>query len=381
MENLDERTIDVLFAIIRAAFDVSIDEVHITQKDVLEIERIASRQNIMYIIITGLKKMGCSELLTERMGKFIPKAYYDFFQRKESLQEVMNALDESQIPYIPLKGSILRSLYPDPCMRTSSDIDVLVNESDIEDAVKSVEEKTSFNKDAMSYHNVSLVNKRIHLELHFNIKENDEKTDRLLSLAWDFANRTATGYRYVFTPEYEIFYTLAHMKHHFVNGGLGIRPFLDLWLLRNRTKYNGNLVEELMSKCGILKFYTECSYLSEVWLGNKKHTETSLRFEEFCLSGGVFGSEKFMVAAQQRNKRGWKYVASRVFPPKYQVKEFYKTNDGKEHTASYYYAKRLRSWISKNRRSEFKRRVGTALKSDKNYQDKANELFSRLGLR
>ena len=41
-------------------------------------------------------------------------------------QIVCDALERAQIPYLPLKGAVLRQYYPQPWMRTNSDIDILV---------------------------------------------------------------------------------------------------------------------------------------------------------------------------------------------------------------------------------------------------------------
>ena len=35
------------------------------------------------------------------------------------------------------------------------------------------------------------------------------------------------------TPEYLIFHNVAHMSYHFSHGGLGVRPYIDLYLLRS----------------------------------------------------------------------------------------------------------------------------------------------------
>ena len=75
-----------------------------------------------------------------------------------------------------------------------------------------------------------------------------------------------------------------------------------------------------------------------------------------------------------------RYIGSRVFPPKNQVKEFYRAEDGKDRILAYYYVKRWRRWLSKERRGDFKRQVNGAMKSDKKHQDAAAALFKRLGL-
>ena len=93
--------------------------------------------------------------------------------------------------------------------------------------------------------------------------------------------------------------------------------------------------------------------LTEVWLGEGKHTETTEMLEAFCLSGGVFGSQEFKNAARQREHRGLRYILSRVFPPSSEVKEYYSNASGEKHSLVYYYVKRWLGWFQ--RRKELKK--------------------------
>lgn len=45
---------------------------------------------------------------------------------------ICDALESVEISFLPLKGSVLRQYYPEPWMRTSCDIDILVHENDLE---------------------------------------------------------------------------------------------------------------------------------------------------------------------------------------------------------------------------------------------------------
>lgn len=76
---------------------------------------------------------------------------------------------ESKSHTIPLKGAVLRYIYPAPELRTSSDIDVLVKEEDLESAVAAIENATDFKMLRKAYHDISMVNSQVHLELHFTI--------------------------------------------------------------------------------------------------------------------------------------------------------------------------------------------------------------------
>ena len=376
---MSSKTREKLFIVIRAGMDLPVTQVELSDDEYMVIMNLARRQSLIPIVYRGLKKMNAPETRLKTLDQECIKSKYRSIQHDDSIKKIKSVLDEERISYIPLKGAVLRNLYPEITLRTSSDIDVLIHEKDVEHAVAKLEDKTDFRKRSQDYHDISMVNSRVHLELHFNIKENDEKIDKLLSKAWEYAIPTSEGSMYEFTPEYQVFHIVAHMSYHFLHGGLGIRPFIDLWLIKRKIVFNTIILEDMLDSCGLLQFYRESCYLSDVWMCDEKPSETTRLFEDFCLSGGVFGNERFRIAGSQRKKRGWRYIGSRVFPPKYQVKEYYKDPNGKEHSLPYYYVKRWRSWLSKDRRTDLRRQINATVTSDKEYQNTADELFARLG--
>lgn len=378
--DLNLETRHKLFSIIRAGMGLSEPVIELTSEETTDLLHLARRQSILPLFYRGALKMRIPVSSLKSWDQYRIKNEYQEIQHEDALKRIRGVFDEEGIPYILLKGAVIRCLYPDITLRSNSDMDILVHETDIERAVHLLEEKTDFKTNKRHYHDISMISTRVHLELHFSIKEYDEQLDPILVKAWEYAKPSGEGSMHVFSPEYQIFHVVAHMRHHFLRGGLGIRPFLDLWLLRNKTQYNEDQVQSLVSKCGILQFYTECCYLSDVWMGSKEHTDTSSLFESFCLSGGVFGNEQFRTAGAQRHKRGWRYLCNSIFPPKYQVKERYKDLSGKEHILPYYYVKRWKCWLSKERRDNLNQQIKASMTSDKKYQDAADDLFRKLGL-
>ena len=373
---------DKLFSIIRCGMGLETPDFRLTEEEIQELKEFGKKQSVLSILYYGLKSMHLPSEQIHAIEKACSEDLYRFILHDVYLEQVGTALNLSGIPYIFLKGAVIRNLYPKPEMRTSCDIDILVKEENLAEAINAIEEKTDLKMVKKSYHDVIMVDngQRMHLELHFNIKENNENLDTFLSRAWEYANPPETGSRYAFTPEFQIFHVIAHMCHHFLNGGVGIRPFIDLWLLRNKTEYCEDTVMDMCRQCKILKFYEECCNLSDVWMENAKRTDMTSAMEEFCLSGGVFGTMKFKNAGRQRHERGWKYLLRRIFPPVYQVKEFYRDESGKEHIAAYYYLKRLFIWFSKERREDLKKQTSDILSTDKQYMDQAADLFKQLEL-
>ena len=372
---------EAFFAVIRAGMNQSFEPHILSEKKCKDLISIGSRHSILPIVYNGLKCFDVPNDILKLCDSIRLRDTKCFILQEDALKNICTVLDSNHIPYVLLKGAVLRHIYPEPEFRTCCDIDVLVKKQDLYKAIAAIEGNTDLKMQRKSYHDVLLANSNVHIELHFSLKENVENIDRLLKHAWEYATPVGDGCsRYTFTPEFLIFHEIAHMSYHFINGGLGIRPILDLWLLRNKTDFDETTVRQMCSSCGIIKFYDECCNLSEVWLGSGEHTETTKLLEAFCLSGGVYGSAKFRNAGRQRKLRGWKYVFSRIFPPIYQVKEFYSDDSGKKHTIFYYYWKRLLHWFRKNNRAELQKQLNDVLSSDKDYLDTADELFKQLEL-
>ena len=125
-------------------------------------------------------------------------------------QKIIKLLEENKVDYLPLKGSIIQAYYPEPWMRTSCDIDILVKEEDLARAVDTLKEKLAYTSDdRRNYHDISLYSPNgVHLELHFSIQENMESIDDLLSRVWDYAVLVeGREYQYQQTNEYFLFHS------------------------------------------------------------------------------------------------------------------------------------------------------------------------------
>ena len=56
-------------------------------------------------------------------------------------KELKEALEKAEIPFLPLKGSVIRKYYPEPWMRTSCDIDLLIHKEEADNVVNLFTEK------------------------------------------------------------------------------------------------------------------------------------------------------------------------------------------------------------------------------------------------
>ena len=299
---------DVLFPVIRASLGLSSVVPSISYDDFKQLKLIGKAQSILPLIWEGLRKTVSQKAWEDEFKDDVYQCICRFVWREESIKGICRALDNNGIAYILLKGASIQKLYPEDWMRTSNDIDILVHKEELSLAISAIENGTTFRAGEKGFHDVSMTNENYHLELHFSLKEKEERFDPLLLRAWEYSERTNNGYQYDFKPEYKIFYITAHMAHHFTNGGIGIRPIIDLWLLFNKTAFDNNELNDLLCSCGLLKFYEKCCELMSVWIDGKDYTDTTQLMEKYFLSGGALGSRSLANTARQRHKRGWKYV-------------------------------------------------------------------------
>lgn len=369
----------ILFEIIKIGLGLNDDRLpNASEVDFKELTDIGIRQSILPIICQGLRKSGITGEDYNEIDRKSLRDVFRFVNSNVAIEVISRCFEEEQIPFVLLKGATIRNLYPEPWLRTASDIDILVHEYDIDRACALLVEKTDFKKKKREYHDVLLTNNKTCLELHFSIMETMEGIDSLLKKVWDYCNHAEGTCQYVMSNEFQIFYVIAHMTYHLTHGGLGIRPYIDLWLLRNRTDFDEHEVLSMCSACGVAKFYQNAVLLSEVWLANAQHTLLTKALEELALEGGVFGNSTNAASMGIRNKGKIGFITYRLFPPYTTMAEQFPILKGKKLLLPLYYVKRMCGGISLRKR--ITKELNLIKSSDQKEIQSVDELLNELGL-
>lgn len=258
--------------------------------------------------------------------KQLQTAVFRYEQIAYELKSVCEVLEEKKIAHMPLKGSVLRALYPQPWMRTSCDIDIYVQENDLKAAANTLAETLGYRNEGKGGHDVQMfAPSDVHLELHYDLIEDSRypQFKKALSKIWEHAvPAKENGYTYKMTDEDFYFYHIAHTAKHFKGGGCGIRPFIDLWYLEKSLPYDREKTNELLSDCGLLKFAQTARKLARVWFEGEEYDAISKETAAFVLSGGTYGVLENRVA-MQTSKGRFAYFLYRVFPPYRELKNQY----------------------------------------------------------
>lgn len=312
---------DIFIKILRSELtetelDASVKE-QLTPDVISALYSLSSRHDLAHIVFNSLHKCGLRND-DESYLKFNQKAIMSVCrneQMKYAYNQICDIFNKESIPYIPLKGLVIRPYYPQESMRTSCDIDILVKEENLESAIDSLVQK-GFRCGERHYHDVSLFSPaNIHLELHFNIQETIEKLDAVLKDAWQYA-KLIDGSRYEFTDEFFVFHMFAHMSYHFLGGGCGIKSLMDIWVMEHKMGVTYECARELLEKAGIYRFAAEISKLAEICFSDKPKDGFSDTILSYIFSGGIYGTSQNKIAVKKsKNKSTIIYSLQRLFMP------------------------------------------------------------------
>ena len=329
---MNTETSKVMFALLRSAVCgdlLSSEEISLYSPDILPaITSLAQKHDVMHLIVFALKKNGVLDESNKNLESKMLITICRLEKLNYELIKLCEALEQAEIPFIPLKGSVLRQYYPEPWMRTSCDIDVLVHEEDLQRTVSYLADNLGYKRESQNSHDISMFTQGgVHIEVHYDLVEDNRANSAaaVLKQIWNVAvKHDGCNYQYEMPDEMFYFYHIAHMAKHFVyTGGCGIRPFLDIWVLNHRIDFDREKRDKLLSDGGLSVFEKQAELLSEVWFGNAEHTEITRQMEEYILRGGVYGTTTNRVAVQQQKQGGkMKYALSKIFIP-YDVIKFH----------------------------------------------------------
>lgn len=153
------------------------------------------------------------------------------FSEKEAL---CDSFSEAGIWFLPLKGCIMKELYPDPDWRQMSDVDILIREEDAA-AVRDILTARGYECASFGFGKDDIYNKRpwVHMEIHRTLvndaSDNYSKYDDIWTRAVASEENPCL---YSMTAEDFYLYMIEHFCRHFHGGGSGVRSVMDMYVFR-----------------------------------------------------------------------------------------------------------------------------------------------------
>lgn len=316
-------TTDILFALLRYAVcgeDLNKQTAEACTSANLEaVYNLAKKHDLAHLVahaVEGLNLPECEALTKLKNAKM--RAIYRYARMSYEYEQISRILEDAEVCFIPLKGSVLRGYYPEPWMRTSGDIDILVKDMDFDRAISALQNHGWKAEGPAQYQNICLRSPNgVLLELHFNIRVKMDAADAVLDDVWKYIE-PVNGKQYEVhqTQAFFLLHHLAHMAKHILVAGCGIRPFLDLWVLTGRQDCNEAAFLELCNSAKLNRFADAAFALMNAWFGGNPHSEVSKHLACYIIGGGVYGSlSNKVVMAQIRTGGKLKNLWNRLFVP------------------------------------------------------------------
>ena len=300
---------------------------NMTEETASELLELAARYDVAHLaadVLLRFYKGSFGKDFTDQCVELTGMAQYRYVHQKKVLSDIGTLFEKAGIAYIPLKGAVLGELYPYPWMRTCADIDILVAP---DDRTRAEELILSLNRARHSFtgsHDVAFrLPNKVKLELHYTLMEKNRvnRASDVLDKVWEHSAGDSMCKRMDDAMLY--CYHIAHMAKHFENGGCGIRPFIDLWLLNHSAKADIPGRERLLEEAELSLFAQKASSVAEKWFSDAPVTDVEL-IERYIFEGGMFGTLKKKTAVSRKKSGGRiKYIGSRMIVPYDYLKTLY----------------------------------------------------------
>ena len=291
----------------------------------------ATQQQIEALLITGAR------LNNNPIPIKVKQHYYAHVfaseQQLDILHRLYEAFEQHSIDYLPLKGAILKSLYPSAELRSMSDLDILIKPEQY-DSIKSVMLLLGFSEGVESDHELVWRKNIIMVELHKRLIPSYNKDYyKYYGDEWRLAHPIGNSYQYEMSPEDTFIYLFTHFAKHYRDKGVGIRQAVDLYVYQKAyPNLNMSYIENQLTLLQLERFYFNVSHMLHTWFDSAEHTEASALISNRIFSGSVFGMEQdgqVSAMLKERNSTGSLVNAKAsswikaIFPPLFGMQQLY----------------------------------------------------------
>lgn len=313
---------DVLILLIKSALTKEIyDFADNTDWD--SVFKLAAMHNVVVLMYSGIIQSNANvpqDILSNIKNQAMKYILYAYMQENE-IKKIFEILEKAQIDFLPLKGAVIRNIYPDISMRYMGDVDILIRMEQYEE-LRNILIDSGYNFVEESNHELIWKNNKISIEFHKRLipTHNNDYYMCFEDIWKKIVVEKSTKYR--MTVEDIFLYSFVHMTKHFRDGGIGITHIIDLWLLISKCDLNLKYVKEELGKYNLLEFYNNCIELLDVWFGEKKYTNKIKYMSEWIFNSGSYGNKKNMdlsIALREKvkskkDKFKFSLLVSAIFP-------------------------------------------------------------------
>ena len=263
--------------------------------------KVASIHNIAAILYYGALNCGIPQN-TDHMQKLFDltcKSIMISEQQQYEINRIVTEFEKENIEYMPLKGMVLRSIYPKPEMRTMGDADILIK-LETYNRTSNIMKNLGFEFKNETDHEFIWKNPFLYLELHKSVMTSYNKDFyKDFGTGWKIAQKNGDGVKYEMSPEDFYIYIFVHFTKHYRISGIGIKHLLDLWVISEAyPKLNKEYISNELKKMHLHEFYLNVLDTINVWFSNGEENEKTELITNVIYESGQYGIASHAVVSR-----------------------------------------------------------------------------------
>ncbi len=219
--------------------------------------------------------------------------------------ELIAEFESQGIEYMPLKGLILRDMFPKPEMRTMTDADILIRDEQYE-KIKPILIEQGYEFVKESGNEYAWRKQDFYLELHkYLLKPDHSDYFELVGDGWKVAEKDADNeFGYHMKDEDFFVFQVVHFAKHYRGSGIGFKHMVDMWVyLNNKPQLDLDYVRTELAKIKLDVFFDNVLKTTHAWFDGAEWDETVELMTTVIFKSGSFGTnEQLNMSFALKNK-------------------------------------------------------------------------------
>ena len=316
---------DLIYLLSCAVNKIAPDKEKVTAMDLERLYKFSEWHTLRSAVHIALRSAGVN-------NKSFQDAYNKAVRKNTMLdlerEDIFDAFEQHGIWYLPLKGSILKELYPEIGMREMADNDVLYDSSK-QSEVKDIMLAKGYTAESIgkTHHDVYMKQPVFNFELHtalFSSAHAEPLYQYYADIQRLLIKDESNNFGYHFSDEDFYIFMTAHEWKHYNGSGTGIRSLLDCYVYcKNKgDTLDWNYIMEQCKQLEIADFEQERRELavkvfSSDTLPDLTDAETDMLI--FYLTAGTYGTFDNAIKKKLKDQSKLSFWVHSIFIPRKQM--------------------------------------------------------------
>ena len=313
-----------VISLIRSALSGEKQEIP-SEFDWQKVTKLAKKHQIQVLIYYGLVTSGAQPPPEVQAVLETDAFQYLALDRNQvyAISQLLKAFEENGIDHMPLKGTLLKPLYPKSELRCMSDADILIKPEQYE-AIRSIMLKLGYTEGLESDHEYIWKKENFFTaELHKRLIPSYNKDYyEYYGDGWQLG-KIVNGYCYAMTDEDQLIYLFTHFAKHYRDSGIGIRHLIDLEIyLKKKPELDFAYIDRELQKLQLDVFYGNVLKTLKAWFEGGDEDEVTDFVTERIFGSGSYGTHtghllSAAVKDAKTSRKGFHFQKTwrLIFPP------------------------------------------------------------------